>query len=434
MPNILTVGLGNGDEGKGTIVDFLVRHWGLRAVVRYNGGSQPAHNVVAPDGTHHCFAQVSSGGLIPGVKTLLSCFMLIDPLAFLEEEDVLRKKTPWNTSKLVYISKNCPIITPFHIAVNQLQESYRIHLGNPRGSCGKGVTEAFNDAREYGEQYLYAGDLLDVKKTASKLYFLRALKMDKFEQIPSVEKVDERAHEYLLLREFMDTDPRELAMFYRDFAQRVNIIDDEFILEEIHKGDVVFEGAQGALLDPRYGFSPHVTATNTTLENAEELLKQSGYSGDVRRIGILRGYATRHGAGPFITEDPTLSERIPPCHNKRNIFQGKFRLGWFDAVASRYALKVVGGIDYLAITNLDRLKGLDVLNIATSYRIGERSICDLDNLSEINVAKPFYDSLTRIPSNPDWGNLRYIKHIETLLGKKVGIVSFGPTANDKKFI
>lgn len=434
MPNILTVGLGYGDEGKGTIVDFLVRHWGLRAIVRYNGANQAAHNIVSPEGIHHCCSQFGSGCMIPDVKTLISRFMLINPLSFIEEAIVLQPKISWAPSPLVYISKNCPVITPFQIVAGKLRESYRIYEGKQHGSCGKGVSEAVNDVSKYGEQCLFAGDLIDRKKTLGKLNFLRALQLDKIEQIPVISELDEHAGNWVLSTEIYDVDLADLANVYYDFVHGFTIVDDEFILEEINKGNVVFEGSQGVLLDPVYGHQPYVTPTRTTLENAEELLKQSGYSGDVRRIGILRGYATRHGAGPFVTEDQTLSDRIPPCRNKFNMWQGPFRLGWFDAVATRYALEKAGGIDYLAITNLDRLQNFERLNIATDYRIGNKVTGRLDSLNEIDAAKPFYRHFHGIPVNPDWSESCFIKGIETLVGRKVGIASFGETANNKKFI
>jgi adenylosuccinate synthase len=124
------------------------------------------------------------------------------------------------------------------------------------------------------------------------------------------------------------------------------------------------------LLDQEWGFFPHVTRSTTTFANAETLLEDAGFRGEKRRIGLLRAYGTRHGAGPFPTETDTLA--VAPCHNAVNPWQGEFRTGWFDAVTARYALDVVGGVDLLALTNVDRLIGLEGLKAAVAYRNEEQ--------------------------------------------------------------
>src|SRR5436309_2467866 len=123
-------------------------------------------------------------------------------------------------------------------------------------------------------------------------------------------------------------------------------------------GTMIFEGAQGVLLDESFGFHPHTTWSNTTFANADSLLNEAEYEGSRTRIGVLRCYFTRHGPGPLVTEDASLRDRLCEPHNDASGWQGEFRVGSFDAVAARYALKAVGGVDSLVITHLDRLPEL----------------------------------------------------------------------------
>jgi hypothetical protein len=159
----------------------------------------------------------------------------------------------------------------------------------------------------------------------------------------------------------------------------------------IGAGEVtIFEGAQGVLLDRDHGFFPHVTPSRTTFANADALLAEASRVDSIARIGVLRAYATRHGEGPFVSEDAALTAATPDLHNGADGFQGAFRVGWLDVVAARYALRVVGGVDWLAITNLDRLAGLSRVRVCTAYTIeGERDILhDLPRESDAAAVSP----------------------------------------------
>lgn len=190
---------------------------------------------------------------------------------------------------------------------------------------------------------------------------------------------------------------------FREFVETVNVVSDEEFNTLIRANDTVFEGAQGVLLDQLYGFFPHCTRSKCTFENAETLLREAGFEGQTTRVGLLRGYGTRHGAGPLMTEDTNL--RIAPCHNQTNPWQGNFRSGWFDAVAARYALSAVGGVDLLAITNLDRMCGLPNIKVGVQYTntnprfVSERRITPLpfdkplltERSHALNRVQPIYD-------------------------------------------
>ncbi len=361
----IIAGLGYGDEGKGTATDYLARKHNVRNVIRYNGGPQAGHNVVAPGGLfHHCFAQFGSGALIPEVKTFLSRHMLINPIALEVENEALQEKGINDALERLIIDKKCPVITPFNVILNRMLEVSR---GKSRhGSCGKGIGQTVADQEQYGDMALTTHDLSDKKTTKQKLNFFWHVKIDLAEQIVEEHPSNKKLKEYL--RQLMSIDIDLLAECYGRFAKMVQIGGDNALSEILKEGNAIFEGAQGALLDMDFGFWPYVTSTKTTFANAEELIAESSHDSKVTKIGILRAYGTRHGPGPFVTEDNEMVGVVPPCHNSTNEWQGPLRLGAFDIVATRYGVDISGGIDYLFLTNLDRLSGLDQLNVCTAYK------------------------------------------------------------------
>jgi adenylosuccinate synthase len=174
------------------------------------------------------------------------------------------------------------------------------------------------------------------------------------------------------------------------------------------------------LLDERFGFHPYTTWSTTTFANAATLLNEAGAS--ARRLGVTRAYQTRHGPGPFVTEDPSLER--PEPHNRRGRWQGAFRTGHLDAVALRYALEVCGGADALAVTHLDTPAPL----IATAYDIGDRLAPAIDLAGQerltrrLLTARPHYAQAGPDPATT----------LERALGVPVAIRSYGPTASDKR--
>lgn len=335
----LVAGLAYGDEGKGATVDYLVRKRGADLVVRYNGGAQAAHNVITPDGRHHTFAQFGSGTFVPGVKTHLSKYMLVNPLNMMCEEEHLQEVGVKDAFDRLTVDGRALIITPYQKIVNRMLETSR--GGKRHGSCGQGIGETRNDHLTHGDQVLFAANLGNEKLTKEKLEFIRQISLQKVNDIQNVPG-----------REFLED---------RD---TVNWISDQYahwpvkIVSSSHLGElldtkmsVVFEGAQGVLLDEVYGQAPYNTWTDTTFNNAEILLSTMGFTGRKEKVGVLRTYFTRHGAGPFPTEDPDLC--MPEPHNGTGEYQGSFRVGKFDWLAAKYSLKVVGGIDWLALNHLD---------------------------------------------------------------------------------
>lgn len=369
----IVVGLGYGDEGKGSIVDFLVRDSGAHTVVRFNGGSQAAHNVVSPAGVHHCFSQFGSGTLVPEVRTFLSQHMLVDPLALEVEGAVLQGKGIADPLSRLTLHRDCTVITPFHQIANRMVEISRDD--NRHGSCGKGIGQAVMDRSFLGNRMLSAGDLLDRDVMRQKLDFLWRLKRDLAEQLAGADHPPQPSQVDYLHRlarpDYVDC----LVEEYHSFARHSGVVlaDGDHLRQVLTRPDhVVLEGAQGVLLDAIRGFWPYVSPTCTTFHNAQRLLADAGYCGRTLRLGVLRPYSTRHGAGPFVTEDPDLSESLADPNNGTGEWQGAFRIGWFDRVVARYALRVVGQIDGLAVTNLDRISRLERYQTCTAYEIAAR--------------------------------------------------------------
>ncbi|WP_433468346.1 adenylosuccinate synthetase [Spirillospora sp. CA-128828] len=424
MGHVIVVDLGYGDAGKGTVVDYLCSatpaglggrptraagETGVAAVVRFNGGAQAAHNVVASGGRHHTFAQFGSGTFTPGVRTHLSRFMLVDPLALAAEADHLRALGAGDALDRLTADRDAPLTTPYHRAANHARESAR---GAARhGSCGMGIGETASYALAHDDAPR-VGDCLSPARLRRRLAAVRDWYRDTFPDggdVPGVEAC---------------------ADAFTAFAGRVRIVGAEHLHGLLRTGNVVFEGAQGVLLDEWHGFHPYTTWSTTTFANAETLLAEAGES--AARLGVLRAYATRHGPGPFVTEDPALTADLPDPHNRTGRWQGAFRVGHLDAVALRYALDVTGGVDGLAVTHLDVAGARPDLRVCLSYdmdagRVGrlETGPPDLDRQAALTArllkARPVY-----APFGPS------AETIEDVLRVPVVLRSHGPSAADKR--
>jgi adenylosuccinate synthase len=242
------------------------------------------------------------------------------------------------------------------------------------GSCGLGVGAAYVDAHNPRLPTLRFGELLGpVEALRGKLRLIQLVKLDQAEQLA---EANPGAGLAPMLGELRRSDLLgDLIAGYRATAQAVTV-DDGTALRAVLKDrpeSVIFEGAQGVLLDAERGFWPHVTPSRTGFGHAETLLAEAGAPPPLR-LGVLRAYATRHGAGPLVSESSELLARLPEPHNPSGQWQGAMRIGCFDLVAARHALALVGGVDGLALTCLDRLAGLGPLTVCTAYRMpmGER--------------------------------------------------------------
>ena len=425
--HVIVVDLGYGDSGKGTVVDWLCarqpdapglgggrRRAAPHAVVRFNGGAQAAHNVVTPDGRHHTFSQFGAGMFTPGVRTHLSRFLLVDPLALAAEADGLAAAGVAGPLDRLTVDRDALVTTPYHRSANRARE--RARGAGRHGSCGMGVGETARYALEFPADAPRAGDCATPRLLASKLGLLRDWLMTEFG--PGIDGQDGVSVPQVA----------DVCAAFAAFAGRVRLVDGGYLTGLLRAGPVVFEGAQGVLLDEWHGFHPYTTWSTTTFSNAETLLAEAGQS--AARLAVIRCYLTRHGPGPLVTEDPTLELR--DRFNRRNEWQGDFRAGHFDAVALRYALEAAGGADGIALTHLDVARHAPLLYCDRYQADGEfidrlpvgqdRDLTRQERLTELLLrARPVY----RAPAAP-WPEL-----VAEALASPVTVLSYGPTAADK---
>lgn len=455
----VVVDLGFGDAGKGTIIDWLARTRGAGTVVRFNGGAQAGHNVVAPDGRHHTFSQFGSATFVPGVRTHLSRHMVVSPLAMLVEAKRLAEKGVVDAFARTTISADALVVTPFQRAANRLREIAR---GDGRhGSCGMGIGETVSDSLTVGRSVLRAGDLRDAVTLRRKLRWLQAHKREQMREAilrcrgfanatPEIETLED------------DAVVASVISAYGEFTRQANVVEDEFLGGILDApGAVLFEGAQGVLIDEWRGFHPFTTWSTCTFDNALALLGEHGYDGRVERLGVVRAYGVRHGPGPFPTEDADLAAAIPDMHNRMDDWQRQFRIGWFDAVAMRYAVAACGGIDALAVTGIDRLRGIGDWRFCDAYVLHPPGRDDeglfehpdgrADVATGIALGPPrdlaYQQALTAALGKvapwyaPSTSSLdfavqteEHLGRIADALGAPVRVASFGPTADDKRFL
>lgn len=419
----IVTGLAFGDEGKGSVVDYLVRQAENPLVVRFNGGSQAAHNVVTPEGLHHTFAQFGSGTLA-GAPTHLSQHTILNPANMVEEEKHLRTLGVTDAFDKLTIAESALIITPYHIATNRARERAR---GDERhGSCGQGIGETVEDSHRLPSSSIRAADLLDLKVLTDKFKFWAEVKRQECEELgikdPTFDDKDLLGRATWMLN--------ELA------TSVLNIVPDDWLEDQFDDHDVIFEGAQGVLLDERLGFHPHTTWSKTTPQNAMELLNGR----EAFRLGVTRTFTTRHGAGPLVSDLGQLGhEMFPEEHNGTGEFQGNFRIGALDLVALNYVSAALTALSLephgIAVTHMERAERIPVCEsyngeIARFYSIfipGEH-----DEFPSLESQILLTDRCSK--SKPSFNEVAVadLHHVlKTTLGSKVVLESHGPTHEDK---
>lgn len=420
---IITVDLAYGDSGKGTIVDALVRKYRSGLVIRFNGGSQCGHNVVTDDGTHHEFAQFGSG-TFNGAKTLLSKHVLVNPLDMMLEAEALTKKTGHNPLPNMYVDDRTLVTTPYHVALNRIRELSRTQR---HGSCGRGIRETVVYADRNPFSAIRVQDLQNLHTLKYKLSNM---------QLKTLCDAQQYDVDYDEAFEVFQQDINSLARQLAEAGAMFNILTrhqtKKLILDE---PNIIFEAAQGVLLDQHHGFRPHITKSTCTMENAQEVLQEVGFEGQVFELGICRTYMTKHGAGPFPTEDEELTKQRPDVHNHYNDWQQNFRVGYLDLAALKYAVEVNGKIDGLAVTHLDVTRPDGIAEVATSY---QRNDASTFRLSKQDGSREQQEKLTREMFRVQCNNI-YVKDervpslLASALNAPVVLTSHGPTSRDKRF-
>lgn len=458
-------GLMYGDEGKGSIVDYLTRLGG--SIVK-EGGPQAAHHVASKDGKMHRSEQMGSGVFNEGVRTFCSKNMLVHPQNLIMENTMLHMEGVHDGMKRMFIDSRCPIVTPLHQMIGQMKEISR--GSNRYGSTGTGVGEAVKDWKEKDNKVLTMGDIYNENLLKEKIDILFSEKLNESKTL--VENNSENSELRKLYQYYLNSLSRRLLFssywnFSVTYPNCIVYDGDEYLNKIIEsENNIICEGSQGALLDPEFGFLPYVTKMKTTFGSAIEMVGNKVSRSEIMKMGVVRAYSTRHGVGPFVTEDKFLTEYRPDRYNGENMWQGKFRIGWFDLLAVKYAIAVNDGVDEIALTCLDRLSQTDV-RVCAGYEYTGDDYNGVDDYFEWECAgtkliltgfkkcnwstdeniskilfecKPIYRKFDRW--NDRIGNVKrfedlpieakkYVKYLEDELNIPISIISVGETSENK---
>lgn len=417
---IVIVGAQWGDEGKGKIVDILTENADI--VVRFQGGNNAGHTVIV-DGQKYIFHLIPSGILHPGKKCVIGDGVVVDPEVLLKEIEVLKEKGLFRPEDFL-ISKNAHLIMPYHKRLDIARE--RLRGDNKIGTTGRGIGPAYED--KVSRCGIKCGDLLNEEDFRLKL---KANLLEKNHYMKTI------LHE----------EGFEIHQIYHNYMGVAAVLAPHIkntskFLDEAIKANksILFEGAQGTLLDVDHGTYPFVTSSNTV---AGEASTGSGI-GPSRIdsvIGITKAYTTRVGEGPFPTElSGAEADRLREQGGEYGATTGRpRRCGWFDAVALRYSARI-NGLDGLVVTKLDVLDTLSELKICTSYIYkGEKLDEFPTELSILSNCEPVYETVQGwlaptqgIKSFKDLPKKAqaYVKRLEELTGVEVVIVSVGANRDD----
>ena len=409
MRAYIVQGMAWGDEGKGAVTDWLVRESGAPLVVRYNGGPNAAHNVVTENRgvPHHTFQQFGSGTLA-GAATHISRFALLDPLVLGAESEFLARKLGRNPYAALTVDPETILVTRYHVAANRARE--RARGAGRHGSVGSGLGEARRD--QVGGLAIRAAECSGrlVGALTERLVEMRRRKLD--ELGPAFRDCPEAEEEFYELGRYS---PAEVAAELIKAMALVRLagLREAYAVaraERAWMGDaVVFEGAQGVLLDERYGFAPHNSWTDCTFGKAEILTEEAFPGAELLRLGVFRSYFTRHGPGPFPTE--SVEVEFPEPHNGEHPWMGPFRQGYFDGALASYACRVARP-DALVITHMDRFS----LGTPCCVRYGAR-------ISEAGLPGSLRDPSPRFRAPGD-----FVAFLSELGLPPVFATSRGPTA------
>jgi len=418
MPGIVIVGTQWGDEGKGKIVDLLTQY--AHMVVRFQGGNNAGHTVLLK-GEKFIFHLMPSGILYADKKCVIGNGVVVDPAVLIGEIEEVKKRGYLRDDSQLMISEQAHLILPYHRRIDVARERiFKI------GTTGRGIGPAYEDkVTRYGIRMV---DLVDEEVFRRKLeaalvqkniYLTQVLKEEPFE----FSKIFEEFLQY----------KRKLERYVRNTSLA--------IYEEIQKGkNVVFEGAQGALLDLDHGTYPYVTSSNTVAGNA---CVGSGVGPTMidSVMGVAKAYTTRVGEGPFPTElFDQVGEKIRATGGEYGATTGRpRRVGWFDANIVRHSVRM-SDIRKMTITKLDVLSGLEKIKVCVGYRLNGKVIDTVpSNLDVLNRCEPVYEEwdgwkaeingrkdLSGLPQNAQ----RYLRRLEELVGAKIDMVSVGSERNE----
>ena len=357
-----------GDEGKGSVVDYLAYKNNIKDNVRYNGGSQACHTVVS-NGIKHKFSQLGSITLNDNSRNYLSEYTVVNPFNLYTEADVLSRITNIRVSEIlknIYISKNSRIVTPYHKLIGQLREI--INIDNRRGSVGTGVSETTRLFEEINLEILMSDLINQDNNTKQKIRML--FEYTRKFLIDNKDKIDKKLFKELIDDEdiFYLTDKKNQDYILHCYERIINTNLFNVInsINEFHKnGDILFEGSQGLLIDRNYGIRPNTTLLDTTNKNGINLSSELGMN--TCKVGVITPFTSRHGDGLLLTYDKKIDFKIFDENQIHSFFQGKPRYGWFDMVLAKYS-ESINQNDELFMTQIDRLSDFKTIKICVAYK------------------------------------------------------------------
>ncbi|MFZ5547507.1 MAG: adenylosuccinate synthase [Pseudomonadota bacterium] len=421
--NVVVVGTQWGDEGKGKVVDWLTDH--AQGVVRFQGGHNAGHTLVIK-GVKTALQLIPSGIMRDGVACYIGNGVVVDPSHLLGEIERLEKIGLEVRSRL-FISESCPLILPFHVEVDKAREALRETSGAGKiGTTGKGIGPAYED--KVARRALRVQDLKHPERFASKLRELLDL------------------HNFALGGYLKGTTLEFQPIFDQAMkmgeALRPMMADVGYRIHTASRegANLLFEGAQGTLLDIDHGTYPYVTSSNCVAGNAAA---GAGVGPDMLHyiLGITKAYTTRVGSGPFPTElpidqDGTVGHHLSTIGQERGTVTGRARrCGWLDAAALKRSI-IINGISGLCITKLDVLDGLKEIKVCVGYTLGGQSLDILPlDADDIAACQPVYETFAGWDGSTagitSWDDLplnarRYLERVQAFIGAPIDMVSTGP--------
>ena len=416
MINLAVLGAQWGDEGKGKIVDLLTPRFDI--VARYQGGHNAGHTVYV-DGRKFVLRLIPSGILHPRVVCVIGNGVVVDPQALFAEVDELTAHGVHVDNRL-FVSDKAHLILPYHRDLDLLSEARR---GERKiGTTSRGIGPAYED--KIGRRGIRVGDLADPK----------ALEDNVRDNVVARNRLVQDSHMewQTVLHQLL-----EIGARLRPLVRDVSLL----LAEAMRAGQsILFEGAQGTMLDIDHGTYPYVTSSNASIGGVCTGLGVGPRAID-GVLGVVKAYTTRVGEGPLPTElTGEMGNRLRDSGNEYGAVTGRpRRCGWYDAVAVRYSARI-NGLDALALTKLDVLDGLERIDICTAYRCGSRTLTEFpSDLSQLVGCEPIYESMPgwstptrgarRFADLPEEAR-RYIARLEEVSGVPAAIVSTGSDRDD----
>ena len=416
MPNVVVVGAQWGDEGKGKIVDLLTEY--ADVVVRFQGGNNAGHTLVV-GGEKTVLHLIPAGILHPGKGCVIGNGVVFDPEVFVLEIDRLKAKGALKDDGQLVVSLDAHVIMPWHKAIDVAREQA---MGAGKiGTTGRGIGPTYED--KVARRGLRIRDLLDRARLARKVKERLPLAREELKRLGATPELDEEA----IIARYAELGGR-IARYAGDVSL--------WLHRALKQGkQLLFEGAQGTMLDVDHGTYPFVTSSNTVAGNAVVGCGLGPTAVDYV-LGISKAYSTRVGGGPYPSElKDATGDRLRTVGGEFGATTGRpRRTGWLDALALRYAVRV-NGLDAIAMTKLDVLAGFDRVKIAVAYRIDGKTVDEMpSDLELLERAEAIYEELPGWSEKLDqlrtWDDLpaparAYVKRVQDLVGVKVIGVSVG---------